>query len=184
MTKLIIIEGSDLSGKTTIIERVSKALNNGIIIKNAFKPRSKDEAGRIREQYNFMLSLIRKSVKLDKNEQFIIMDRFYQSQMVYSFKRGTDEMNDRFYSRFETRLARIENLEVFYVWITAPDSDLEKRFYKRGEDYLKVEELKTINKRYRSIYDKSLLNKIKVDNENESSIDYHVNRIINLVKNG
>jgi len=178
MTKLVIIEGTDLSGKTTFIERLAKRLNNGFIIKNTYKPRSIEEKDKIKDQYNYLLSLIRRAAKTDEEDRFIIMDRFYQSQMCYSYKRGEDDFGDRFYTRFENRLIRVENLEVYYIWINVDVETLETRFMNRGEDYIDMQDLKILNDRYKKYFDRSVLKKIDVVNQ-DGNID---SKIEDLVK--
>ena len=88
MKQVIIVEGPDLAGKTTIIENLGKRLNQGIIIKNLYKP--KTENGQIWNQYFNILETIRES-KLNT----FILDRFYPSQLVYSILRGKDDIIEK-----------------------------------------------------------------------------------------
>lgn len=181
VTKIVIVEGSDLSGKTTFIEKLSKSLNNGYVVKNTYKPRKPEDSKKIQEQYNHIITMLRKSAKIDLNDRVIILDRFYPSQVVYSYLRGTDEKNGRFYKRIEERMQNIESAEVFYIWITAPMTHLLDRYDKRGEDYLSKADLKKINERYEVFYHNCKLKKQVIINPDGASIEEAVGKAINFL---
>ena len=180
-TKIVIIEGSDLVGKTTFLEKLSKTINNGYIIKNSYKPRSVEESKKIQEQYNHILTILRKAAKNDDSNRIILLDRFYPSQMIYSFKRGKDEMNSRFYKRMDERMESIENAEVHFIWLFAPLDDLLKRFDNREEDYIQKEELKTIHERYEKFFHNCKLNKKAISNPDGESIDKAVDKALKFI---
>ena len=85
---IVIVEGSDLSGKTTAIETISKHFNEGFILKNAYKPKTKAESNKVVANYWHILKLI------INEKNLVLLDRFYPSQMVYSYLRGEDEMRN------------------------------------------------------------------------------------------
>lgn len=53
---IVIIEGPDLSGKSTAIEKLSKKIGNGFVLKNCFKP--KEEGDLIFYQYECILEAV------------------------------------------------------------------------------------------------------------------------------
>ena len=108
---ILIVEGGDLAGKTTAIEKIAKHFNSGFVLKNSFKPRSIEQSKDIYAQYWRLASLI---VSLPDDylaNNLIILDRFFPSQAVYSFLRGEDEMNhteimqlDRYFHQWGAKL--------------------------------------------------------------------------------
>ena len=85
---VLIIEGPDLSGKTTAIEKIAKHFNSGFILKNAMKPKKKEDSTKLYEHYRYLLGMV-----FDSPESVIILDRFFPSQAVYSYLRGEDEFD-------------------------------------------------------------------------------------------
>jgi len=153
---ILIVEGCDLSGKTTAIEKIAKKLNNGFILKNTYKPRSANDE-QIYKQYNDISKLV--SLQ-DKPDYYIILDRFYPSQAVYSVLRGEDEMNSYAIKTIDVRSAMAD---FKYIYLNTSLKTLEERYKVRGDDYLKIEQLKLIKSRYDEFYDLTQLNKIKID---------------------
>lgn len=149
---IIIVEGSDLAGKTYFIERFAKHMNSGITIKNNFKPNNKDSTSSIYKQYDTIMNLARAFSKcLDK---LVILDRFFPSQAVYSFYRGVCELED-------TRGKILENvalgLGVKIIYLNTPLPVLLERYDKRGDEHIQKEDLKTIHARYETYMHNSKL---------------------------
>lgn len=162
---IVIIEGPDLSGKSTAIEKLSKKLNSGFVLKNAFKPREKDSV--IFYQYESILAGV--MTYLDRQpDQIIILDRFYPSEAVYSYMRGYDELDSAQTHNMETLCSSI-NVKLIFIDTTV--ETLEDRYAKRGDEHIKLEQLKILKTRYDTFYDNCVLEKIKIDTTKEGWLD-------------
>jgi len=157
MKKIIIIEGCDGVGKTTLIETMAKKIDGSLIIKNTTKPNdgSPYERKKIKKRYCEILNLIKNC----DNNTTVILDRYFPSEVVYSIKRGYDAFEDDWYKVFEEKLLEEKCI---YVYLTRDFSEIKKIFKKRGEEYLKKEEIKTILERYDEFFERTKLRKIKV----------------------
>lgn len=156
---LIILEGIDKSGKTTIAEKILKSIKNSILIKGNCKPidNSKQESKKIREYYKTILKLTKNNFLKDKT---IIVDRYYPSQMVYSIKRGKDEFRNKWFKQFEDKICNIKSL---YIYIRPEDSVLKQRLEVEKDEYIGIEDLQGLLERYDKFYENTKLNKIKIN---------------------
>lgn len=164
---LIIIEGIDLVGKTTFIEQLTKKVNKGIIIKSCYLPGNNFNSNNvlIKNQYQKIYNLIKKTGK----KQIIYLDRFYPSQMVYSIKRNFESMNDKWYKNFEKKLLKTPHL---LILLDEPENVLNKRLKIRGDDYITINDIKTLKERYIKFYNQSILNKIIIKPSNGFENNY------------
>jgi thymidylate kinase len=151
---IIIFDGTDLSGKTTAIELIAKSINEGFVLKNTYKPRKLEDSKKIYKQYNKILNLIKNT------KDIVFLDRFFPSQAVYSFLRGKDEMFSKEIQEIEKKCIE---LDVLYIYITAPVNVLEERYLDRGDDYISFEKLKKIKSKYDLFYRNTNMKKIKVN---------------------
>jgi len=147
----LIVEGTDLSGKSTAIEKIGKFYNKGFTLKNNFKPKNKQSSSEIYAHYWHIIKLITK-------EDFVILDRFFPSQAVYSYMRGTDEMGN---------IASIEldefcKIDYIYIYLDTPLSELKRRYISRGDEHITMEDLRTIKERYDRFYKWTTMKKIKI----------------------
>lgn len=151
----IIIEGCDKSGKSTIIEALKNKVPGMVSVKLMTKPRTKEEADReyIQDVYKKMRSISR-TTNLP-----VLFDRFYLSEVVYSFKRGYEAMDDPFFKEFDRSLKE----DTILVLLEVDPELIAKRFKKDREDFAKEEEIELIQKRYRTVFEQSELPKIKID---------------------
>jgi len=140
---IIIVEGSDLAGKTYFIERFAKHMNSGITIKNNFKPRNLDSPQEIYDQYAIILGLSKSFSETTK--RLVILDRFFPSQGVYSFFRGVCELND---SRLKTLEEEANNMKTKIIYLDTPLKVLEERYDERGDEHISKEDLIRIHRRY------------------------------------
>jgi thymidylate kinase len=155
--KRLIIEGPDLSGKSTAIEKIAKHFKNGFLIKNLYKPKQFHDT-EIYKQYWRIIHFIN-SIEEVKNN-FFILDRFYPSQAVYSILRNDDEMDSGDIKDLDGYCA---NMNFIYVYITAPLDVLRGRFQARGDEHIKIEQLELLKMRYDEFYEKTLLPKIIIN---------------------
>lgn len=149
----LIIEGPDLSGKTYAIDRIAKHFNSGFTLKNNFKPINKISSATIYKQYWHILNLIKK-------EPFVILDRFFPSQAVYSYLRGVDEFISREINGLD--LYCKEN-DFIYIYLDTPMNILLERYDQDGDEHIKKEELKTLKERYDQFFEITIMKKIKLN---------------------
>lgn len=152
----IIIDGCDKSGKSTLIEALKNQIPSLVGLKLLTKPRdnSKESEQYIKLMYAKMAEMTR-----DQSCHYLF-DRFYPSQMVYSFKRGHDDLENGWYWDFEKQLAKTPSL---YILLDVDEKLLATRFASENEDYALPEDIKTIKERYVKHFDQCQLNKLKID---------------------
>ena len=175
---VLIIEGIDCSGKSTFLERLSKKLGRGIVIKNCYKPRDQ-ETERIKSQYVRIWDMVLNSSFGPAD--YIFLDRFYPSQIVYSIKRGHDDFDDSWYRTFEKAL-KTSKLNVVLVLVTEDEKIIRERFENRGEEYVKPEEITKLQNRYLSFFDKCKLRKIKIKSTDE--FEKNLMEVVRVIKSG
>lgn len=154
---VIIIEGPDKSGKTTLTDALIKKFP-GVLVKITDRPRdaSSQQKNKIKKHYRSILNMIAHSIGF----RFIILDRFFPSEMVYSIKRGYDAMNDPELIQMENMLKGGEHLLVF---CNPGEETITERIRKEKDDYVTEEENILMLGRYKKYYERSPLNKIEVD---------------------
>lgn len=152
----IIIDGCDKSGKSTLIEALKNQIPSLIGLKLLTKPSDNSEMSK---QYVKMMYAKMADMTRDQGAHYLF-DRWYPSEMVYSFKRGYNAIQDGWFYKFEQELAKTPSL---YILVEAPKKTIAERFKADGEDFAKVEEIDRIQKRYRKQYDKCQLNKMIID---------------------
>lgn len=166
----LIIEGPDLSGKTTAIEKIAKYYNSGVIIKNNFKPRSLEDTEAIFEQYCKILDMVNEI----PDEDLVILDRFYPSQCVYSYLRGRDEMHS-------TNMELIEEIcfskDYTYIYLDTDLEILKDRYKQRGDEHIKIDDLLKLKLRYDIFYEKTRLTKYKVDTMKDNWLEILIGKL-------
>ena len=154
---VLIVEGPDLSGKSYAIEKIGKYFNNGLILKNTYKPNKSGDT-EIYHRYWKILNLLEFGWASPKTDVHVL-DRFFPSQAVYSIMRGEDEM-------YSTNIAQLDSYcslrDYLYVYLDTPMSELEKRYDSRGDEHIQKQTLKTLKKRYDEFYKYTKMKKIKV----------------------
>lgn len=171
---IVIIDGCDKAGKSTVIEKLKNKVDHGLMLKNLDKPKDGTNSSQltIKDHYEEM------AVLMKSNPYFIyVLDRWYPTELVYSsIKRGYDSFGDKFYKQFDRKMAKEPNL---YVWIDADPNLIKKRFISDGEDFAKAEEVDKIRERYQFFFDKTSLNKTRVDTTND--LEGAINFIVSCI---
>jgi len=135
---VLIVEGVDLSGKTTAIEQIAKRLNQGFILKNTYKPREPGDSQIYHQYWNI--------IKLIKNyDDLVILDRFYPSQAVYSYLRGEDEMYHEEIMHIEDH-CKANNYLLLYL--DTDTTQLRERYNKKGDEHVNFQQILEIKRRY------------------------------------
>lgn len=119
---VLIIEGPDGSGKTTLAEQLSR--QTGWPIEHRSKPETPEEKERMMGEY----------IQLVKSSRNVILDRCWYSEMVYG-----PVMRDQAYIDYpqmyelERQLAKHGAV---IIYCTGPKAALWMRATRRGEDYI------------------------------------------------
>jgi len=141
---IIIFEGPDKSGKSTLINNLQ-----GIIMKNMYIPKdgSDGERWKYKHAYNIILRVSRRFHDMPYN---ILMDRSYISEMVYSLPRRNYEGIEDVYFRHCSSAFR--KLDCIVIYCTAKDETLWERCLKHGDKDPSENEFKMIKERYERIF--------------------------------
>lgn len=130
---LILIEGVDCSGKTTLIQDLLGGISDSSVFKNNIKPEGKTlfSIGRTAGIYLGAYRLAQ-ALKTD-----VIFDRSHITEIVYSPRRGYQSLEYIDWPAIEEEMK--SNACVIYV--SAPKEIIERRFKEKGEDYIAEEEI-------------------------------------------
>lgn len=126
---LIIVEGPDGAGKSTLIDKLLKS-NPGSLYRHFSNPKTDDEA------FGYWKIYVN-AIKETDPTKVTIFDRSWYSDRVYApIFRGREEMDS-------LHVEMLENTAVMHggavvIYCTAPVSVLWQRCKKRGEDFVKT----------------------------------------------
>lgn len=155
----LVIEGVDKSGKSTLIEKLKNHFPKAIQLKLMTKPKnsSQEETNKLFETYTKM-----KEITDDPNYTFIF-DRYYQSELVYSYIRGNDRLETKEGQEFFNNLENEIEDSTFVVLLEHPADKVAERFNKCKEDFVKPEDIVKLQQRYREVITNSKLDYIIMD---------------------
>lgn len=160
---IIVVDGVDLAGKGFFLEKITKAINKGMILKNSYKPKKKEDTSILLTQYINIINLIGKTPISP-----IFLDRFYPSQMVYSFLRGKDEFNEKCFLVMDRILAH-NNWK--YIWVDTELKFLKERYINRGDEHIKITDLEILQSKYKQFFDWTNLKKIRIDTREPNFVE-------------
>lgn len=157
---ILIIEGIDKAGKSSVISDIRDLQKDAIVFKLANKPKdgSIEQLNRVYVAY---VELFAQAVRLSNEGRLIIFDRAYPSEMVYSVKRGYDALLDSPKWRKFDKVLSNEHALVIYCY--APKEIIEKRFETDKEEFMSVKEIDEFTTRYEHFLGITELPYIKVD---------------------
>ena len=119
---IIIIEGPDGAGKTTLANKIKD--QTGFMLLHRTQPKTEEDKQRMMDEY----------VQVIKAGKNCILDRSWYSEMVYGpVMRDTSVITYPQMYELERLLARNGAL---LIHCTAPEAALWKRCLRRGEDYI------------------------------------------------
>lgn len=155
---VMIVEGPDLSGKSTLVDALVKEYP-GIMLKVTKRPVSKNKMDIIGFK-KYLYSAL-DYVNHNRQTKIIIFDRFFPSEMVYSMvKRGYEAYHDRDYVDMERVIKAREHL---YIYCCPGIDSLTERYKSRGDEHVTPDDLLPLVERYDRFYDQTRMNKIKLD---------------------
>lgn len=167
----ILIDGCDLSGKTTLMEFISKKIP-GIVFKITDRPFNDSiaERNKIKDHYRSILGFINSHRTIN-----IILDRFFPSELAYSkVKRGYETFDDDDFLILEKSLMSRNHL---FVLCDPGTNVLKKRLKIRGDDYMNEADIEALNERYDRFFKRTKMNKIRLDTS--KSVDKLLKEILN-----
>ena len=181
---IIIIEGIDKAGKSTIVQDLlTQRMKHGedpIVFKLSQKP--KDKSVKEQEKIKIIYTELFEQANRLNNTRLVIFDRAYPSEMVYSQLRGYDAMQDEFWINFDKTLGSksVNEQNVFLIYCMAPYEKLLERFESEKEEFLKKEEIAEILTRYDIFLGKTYVPYIKVDTTKDRLIN--INTVKELIE--
>jgi len=179
---LIIIEGVDCSGKTTLINEMMRRAHNAFHIRRSDVPKSaeKTEVSRLKRSYKVIKEIYCRVIK--PNQGHLVVERFYPSELVYSgIKRGYEAFEDKFYSCFEKELLESLGDDIVVIHVFQEAKIIKERLKFRGDDYVTEEEVGKLSMRYIDFLNWTQLNAYSIPGNNtgiESAINY-INSLCN-----
>ena len=160
--KVIIVEGCELSGKSTLVELLQKHYPS-LTIKDTTRPKDDSFEERRKKKATYMSIF---NFLHDNPLRTIILDRYFPSELVYSkVKRGYEAFNDLEYRDLQEMLLRMDQ-EVFIIICKPPIETILDRYKKRGDDYIKEDDVAEIMERYETFYEETKLSVLNVDTRN------------------
>lgn len=163
---IIVIEGSDCTGKTTLIEQLSSQLNFKIIKGSSFE-HSQCTNAELFEKFKDMTK-----------ERMVVFDRFIYSNEVYA------QLYDDFAILNDEQRREIELVvsdRAVVIYLEADIQTLTNRIDVRGDDYVTVDKFQSIKDKYEESLSKIQHVKfIRIDTSNLSKEEV-LNKVLSEV---
>lgn len=139
---VIIVEGIDGAGKTTLVNRIKELVPD--TYDKVFWTKGVPVYDDPEQEYCEQLTWLR-------NHHFVVSDRYHVGELIYGpLYRGISRVAGRFFDRIEERLGQLRAVKV----VLLPDMEVCKaRAFERGEDYLKVEDFEHVWNEYKKFVD-------------------------------
>lgn len=157
---IVIFEGVDKSGKTTLFDDVvNYVMTTGhfqdyqvLTFKAGIKPKGIDDAEKVFGQYKGVFDLH------DQNEDtLLLMDRSYISELVYSgVKRDYDAMDNDEYDDLLSRQ------DILLVYVSTDEASYADRFASEGEDYVVTDDIPDLMSRYDEVINDTLHRLVRI----------------------
>ena len=150
---VFVFEGMDNSGKSTLIKEMKKMLP-GLYLKIPIP----NPVNLTKEEVIFKYDTLLK-VMQENPEQIYYIDRFYTSEICYSYKRKyTPSL--RYLKYFVDSIKSFPHL---YIYCCPPKETILERLKEEGDNFMKKSDVNRLFKKYDKLYDNLPLNKIKID---------------------
>lgn len=142
-----VVEGVDKAGKSTLVTKLIKRIPDCILLKIGFRPKTDSmlERRKIYEAYTMLQKTFLKKKKFN-----FLLDRFIISEMVYSIKRGYDDLEA---PHLLELLKNMVNDSVF-IYCRLPFDKLVEIHQKEKDDYVNEEDLAKLQERYDDVFRK------------------------------
>lgn len=147
---VLIIEGSDASGKSTLIEALRKELKDFLVRKGSSFEHSQCTNEELFKKFEGLVLSSEYELTGEGSIDYfmpekIIFDRFIYSNYVYA------SLYEDYAILTTSQRKDIEfwiNHEAVVLYLTAPEEILKERLNTRGDDYVKAESIPAILKKY------------------------------------
>lgn len=130
---VIIVEGIDGAGKSTLVNRIREHMPEGYdrVFWSKGVPRYDDP----QQEYVDQLQWLR-------SHHFVVSDRYHVGELIYGpLYRGISRVAGKYFRIIEERLDALKAVKV----VLLPDMDVCKaRAFERGEEYLKEEDFEHV----------------------------------------
>lgn len=147
---LIVIEGTDASGKTTLVSEIQKQLNDLFPNNVEFFHKSKPEEMTRRWVLKDYVTSVE---NFDWTKKIAVADRWHWGEVTYAPLKRPESSSDGYGL---LGVAGWRWVELFLssrgasqVWLYQPLEVIQKRLSTRGDDYVSVDELDSILSQYR-----------------------------------
>jgi len=161
---IIIIEGIDKAGKSTIVKDLEDLFENkAIVLKLSQKPKdgSPDELLKVKVAYR---ELFEQARMMNEKGMKVIFDRSYPSELVYSIKRGYDALKNQEWWEFDESLKDlVDKKEILLIYCSTEDQIIETRFKTDNETFMEPQEIPLFKERYEEFLSKTILPYIRID---------------------
>lgn len=167
---ILLFEGCDASGKSTIQEIMKEIIRHAFIVHTSAPTKGNSK--------EYFYTVLDKLVELmDVMNQPLFFDRFHIGELVY----GSIFRPETIDKVVEEKMYQLENellkREVKMIYVTASPEVITKRIQKRGDWYVETSDIQVILDKYEEALQKSKLPIYRLD----TTSDYTLNDIKNLV---
>lgn len=169
---LIMVEGCDGVGKGFLIEKLAKKLGNSYILKNCYRPKdgSLEERKKILDIYYDIFEIFMNQRRC----KYLILDRYFMSELVYCFKRNYEAKDSVELKALEGAILEKKHL---LILVDRNKEEMLDVYKTRGEDFVTSDDIDIIKKRYLDFFEKSHLKKIIVTSNDLVKVLYAINSI-------
>lgn len=156
---MIIVEGLDKCGKTTLVNYLLKNLDDTYLMKNGFKPKSDNREDREKILYIYEKLLI--NYVSNFKDDILIMDRYFVSELVYGIKRGYNALETKGMKYFINTVQKRK--DIILIYCRTDYENIKKKFIENKEEYVEISEIKRLDKLYQKVISKLNLIKLPYD---------------------
>ena len=143
---MIIIEGGDKTGKSTLTDYLLKNIPKAFLLKIGDRPKDGTpvQRAKIKEYYWKVLKIHQREMM----DSVLILDRFFYSELAYSYKRGYEASKDPEMKEIQEELENIPYGDIIVIYCNTSDEKIAEKFVTDKEDYAKLEDIKILQDRY------------------------------------
>lgn len=146
ISKVLIVEGSDLAGKTTVINRLTNLLVEG---RQSFCFR---HFGLLPESWDYRNDYIKALLPASQLGIPVVLDRFTDSEIVYG-NVYRDGPNAKFNEDAQKEVyGALEELRAVVVYCHASREEISTRFEKRGDKVYKLPTILSVASEFEKLY--------------------------------
>ena len=174
---ILIFEGNDMTGKSTLISIIKDIFPQSLYFHTSAPP------GNIKDN-NYYPSMLSHMIPLIKDsQQPFIIDRFHLGEVVYGsiFRNRKKDLFSN--NQLLTIDKNLENMDknIKIIYLETELEELIKRYHRRGDWFVKEEDLSVINHQYQEVIKESNLPILKIDTTSKHNIIEKVYKILEFI---